>query len=226
LRVMGGVPPLPRATSGVSTPIAASATVPPDALRHRSVHRLASSRPSPRVDRTSFRTSRPSCRSSRRFDRFSGKRSDAGGFRASVSTRIRSVHRSLADESARKPMRRCLHEVHPPRAFSPGVLASRFGRARSPSTYGSFDVSNGLCLRVLRIAGVGSPLSGPPARPGFFTVRLSRIRSDRRGGRAHGFASWTVRVACGAVQDEPPRIRSGRGGTSTRTRRPWVNGCC
>jgi hypothetical protein len=93
LRVMGGVPPLPRATSGVLTPIAASTTVPPDALRRRSVHRLPSSRPSPRVDRASFRTPRPSCRSSRRFERFSGKRSDVGGFRALVSTRMRSVHR-------------------------------------------------------------------------------------------------------------------------------------
>jgi len=189
LRMMGGVPPLPRATSGVLTPIAASATVPPDALRHRSVHRLPSSRRSLRVDRTSFRTSRPSCRSSRRFDRFSGKRSDAGGYRALISTRIRSVHRSVADESANDAMRRCLHEVHPPRALSPGVLASHFGRARSPFTSGSVDVSTNLRLRVLRIAGVGSPLSGPPARPGFFTLRPSRTRSDRRGGRAHVFAS-------------------------------------
>jgi len=62
--------------------------------------------------------------------------------------------------------------------------------ARAPrSRAGSFDVSTDLRLRVLRIAGVGSPLSGPPARPGFFTLRPSRIRSDRRGGRAHGFAS-------------------------------------
>jgi hypothetical protein len=57
LRVMGGVPPLPRATSGVFTPIAALITVPPDVLRRRSVHRLASSRRSPRVDRTPFRAS-------------------------------------------------------------------------------------------------------------------------------------------------------------------------
>jgi hypothetical protein len=118
-----------------------------------------------------------------------------------------------ADESARLPMRRCLHEVLPPRAFSPGVLASRFGRARSPFTFESFDVSTGSCHRVLRIAGVGSPLSGPPARPGFFTVRPSRIRSDRRGGRAHGFASRSCALhaarsamsplASGPVEREP-----------------------
>jgi len=161
LRVMGGVPPLPRATSGVLTPIAASTTVPPDALRHRSVHRLASSRPSPHVDRTSFRTSRPSCRSSRRFDRFSGKQSDAGGFRALVSTRIRSVHRSVADESANDTMRRCLHEVHPPRALSPGVLASHFGSCALPvhvRTGRRLDrfASSGLADRRGRFAPLGA----------------------------------------------------------------------
>jgi len=39
-----------------------------------------------------------------------------------------------ADESAKVPVRRCLHEVVPPRAFTPGVLASCFGHTRSPST--------------------------------------------------------------------------------------------
>lgn len=119
-RMMEGVPPLPRATSGVSTPIAALTTVPPDALRHRSVHRLASSRPSPRVDRTSFRTSRPSCRSWRRFDRFSGKRSDAGDFRALFSTRMRSVHRA-----AHGRIREHLDASLPPRGSPPSSSLPR-----------------------------------------------------------------------------------------------------
>jgi hypothetical protein len=120
LRVMGGVPPLPRATSGVLTPIAASATVPPDALRRRSVHRLASSRRSPRVDRTSFRTSLPSCRSSRRFDRFSGKRSDAGDFRALISTRMRSGHRT-----AHGRIRERTDASLPPRGSPPSSVLPR-----------------------------------------------------------------------------------------------------
>lgn len=211
---------------GFRPPSRRSTTVPPDALRRRSVRRLASSRPSPRTARASFRTPRPSCRSSRRFDRFSGKRSDAGGFRALISARIRSVHRSACGRIRGRSVRRCLHEVVPPRAFSPGVLASRFGRARSPFTFESFDVSTGSCHRVLRIAGVGSPLSGPPARPGSFTLRPSRIRSDRGWGLTHGFVSRIARVASGTIHDEPPRVRSGRGRASTRTRRPSVNGCC
>jgi hypothetical protein len=62
-------PPGPAAcrVRGLGTPIAASTTVPADALRRRSVHRLTPSRPSPRVDRTSFRRSLPSWRCSRRF---------------------------------------------------------------------------------------------------------------------------------------------------------------
>jgi hypothetical protein len=94
IRTVGGLPALPRAASGVSTPIAAYTTVPPGALRRRSVHRLHSSRPSPRDERTPSRTSRPSWRSSRRFVRFSGKHTGAGDFRALISARIRSVHRT------------------------------------------------------------------------------------------------------------------------------------
>jgi hypothetical protein len=123
-RVSRGFPTLSRAASGVLTPIATYTTVPPGALRHRSVHRLHSSRRSPRDERTSSRTSRPSWRSSRRFGRFSGKRSDAGDFRASFSARIRSVHRTRhgvnrAETDASMPPRVCPpSSVLPPR---PGV---------------------------------------------------------------------------------------------------------
>jgi hypothetical protein len=62
-----GLPAPRRAASGVSTPIAASTTVPPGALRHRSVPRLPPARRSPRADRDSFRSPLPSWRCSRRF---------------------------------------------------------------------------------------------------------------------------------------------------------------
>jgi hypothetical protein len=52
---------------GLSTPLAASTTIPPDALRRRSARRLAPSRPSPRADRSPSRGSLPSWRCSRRF---------------------------------------------------------------------------------------------------------------------------------------------------------------
>jgi hypothetical protein len=52
---------------GLVTPIAASTTVPPDAFRRRSVHRLAPARRSPRADRGPSRSPRPSWRCSRRI---------------------------------------------------------------------------------------------------------------------------------------------------------------
>ncbi len=93
----------------------------------------------------------------------------SGRMRATSGRRSRREYVRSAG-STRDPARRCLHEVHPPRAFAPCVLASRFGRARSPFTFGSVDVSTGPRRRVLRIEGIGSPLSGPPARSGFLTL--------------------------------------------------------
>jgi hypothetical protein len=201
IRMMGGVPPLPRATSGVSTPIAASATVPPDALRRRSVRRLPSSRPSPRVDRTSFRTSLPSCRSSRRFDRFSGKRSGAGDFRALISTRIRSVHRIARGRIRERP-----DASLPPRGSPPSsVLPRRPGVAlwsRALPAFGRIgrrldrSASSGLADRRGRFAPLGATGSSGvrhlatvagsfrPVRGASSWFRLAnRARCMRRGPR-------------------------------------------
>lgn len=119
-RTVGEVPPLPRAACGVSTPIATYTTVPPAALRRWSVLRLASSRPSPRAGRTSSRTPRPSWRSSRRFARFSGKHADTGDFRASISARIRSVHRTPRGRIHERP-----DASLPPRGSPPSSVLPR-----------------------------------------------------------------------------------------------------
>jgi hypothetical protein len=161
IRLMRGVPPLPRATSGVSTPIAAFTTVPPDTLRHRSVHRLASSRRSPRVDPTSSRTSMPSWRSARRFERFSGKRSDAGDFRALVSARIRSVHPIPRGRIPERP-----GASMPPRGSPPSSIRPRRPGvalwSRALPVHGSIgrrldrSASSGLADRLDRFAPLGA----------------------------------------------------------------------
>jgi len=175
LRVMGGVPPLPRATSGVFTPIAATTTVPPDALRRRSVHRLLSSRRSPRVDRTSFRTSRPSCRSSRRFDRFSGKPSDARRLqgvdldakafgppgRARTNPR---TNRCVAASTRFTPLERS-----PPASWRRALVA------RAPRSRSDRSTSRPICV----YGSCGSPGSVRPSR-GHRLVRGSSP-CDRRG---------------------------------------------
>jgi hypothetical protein len=65
--------------------------------------------------------------------------------------------------------------------------------------------------RVFGHGGIGWSLSGLPALLGFLTLRPSRRRGVRRGGRAHGFASRLGRVASGPNRSLPPRERTDRG---------------
>jgi hypothetical protein len=189
-----------RRVRGLGTPIAASTTVPADAFRRRSVHRLHPSRRSPRVDRAASRRPLPSWRCSRRFASLPGERADAVGFRASIPARIRTVRRIPKD-----PTRRCLLGLCPSEHSPPPTWGPAFHRGASPHTHAWCDVQSHLRPRVLRCGRVGWPLSGLPALMGFLTLRPSRTRSGRRAGRAHGFASRLARVAGGANRSEPRR---------------------
>lgn len=124
-------PPGPAAcrVRGLSTPSAASTTVPPDALRRRSVHRLHPPRPSPRVDRAASRRPLPSWRCSRRFASPPGERADAVDFRASIPARIRTDHRIPKD-----PARRCLLGLRPPERSPPPTWGPALDRGASPRT--------------------------------------------------------------------------------------------
>ena len=96
--------------------------------------------------------------------------------------------------------------------FSLSPLRTRFGFARDPLTrrFGSTS-------RSVRVSGCcgGARSAGPPRGCrlswALLTLRRLRLRCDRVGGRAHGFASRRARVAGGARLSVPPRRRSGGG---------------
>ena len=100
--------------------------------------------------------------------------------------RARSVRRALAG-----PTRRCLPGLLPFRAFSPSVLASAsWIRARSPITRWAGLTSRPAC--VSRSSGAeGSACPSRGCRLSWDSSPCNRhgITEDRRGGRAHGFAS-------------------------------------
>jgi len=202
---------------GFVTPIAASTTVPPDAFRRRSVHRLHPSRPSPRVDRSPSRSSLPSWRCSRRFASPPGGRADAIDFRASIPARIRSGSRVPKDA-----VRRCLLGVHPPERSPPAAWARLWFAGPPLARIRWRVVTYHRRHRVLRHAGVGWPVSGLPALVGLLTFRPSRRRSDRRAGRAHGFAS-RLASSC-TTRTDPCPVAYGPAGAEapTRRRRPSV----
>ena len=89
------------------------------------------------------------------------------------------------------PTRRCLPGVVPFRAFSPSVLASAsWIRARSPITRWAGLTSRPAC--VSRSSGAeGSACPSRGCRLSWDSSPCNRhgITEDRRGGRAHGFAS-------------------------------------
>jgi hypothetical protein len=196
-------PPGPAAcrVRGLGTPIAASTTVPADALRRRSVHRLPPSRRSPRVDRTASRRPLPSWRCSRRFA--SPPRGACGrGRLQGLDPGANSCWPPDPEgPDASMPSRGCTLQSTLP--LRPVRLLWVAGHP--PSRVGWCDVRSHLRLGVLRRGRVGWPLSGLPALRGFSTLRPSRRRSGRRAGRAHGFASRLARVAGGANRSEPRR---------------------
>lgn len=136
-----------------------------------------------------------------------GERANAVDFRALLPMRARSVRPVPKDAT-----RRCLPGIHPSRAFSLSLLRTRFEITRDPlarrvgSTSRSVRVT-GSCGRA-RLAG---PSRGCRLSWALLTFRRLRLRCDRFGGRAHGFASRRARVAGGARLSMPPRRRSGRG---------------
>jgi hypothetical protein len=200
-------PPGPAAcrVRGLGTPIAASTVVPPDALRRRSVPRLRPSRPSPRADRTAFRRPLPSWRCSRRFaspPRGACGRGRLQGFDPGANACCHRVPKDAA--------RRCLLGLRPPERSPLPARTRLWFAGSSPRTRWAVVRLVPPASRGLQRGRVGWPLSGLPALVGFFTLRPSRKRSDRRAGRAYGFASRLARVAGGANRSEPRRKRPGR----------------
>jgi hypothetical protein len=123
-------PPGPAAcrVRGLSTPSAASTTVPPDALRRRSVHRLHPPRPSPRVDRAASRRPLPSWRCSRRFaspPRGACGRGRLQGFDPGAN--------SYGPPDPEGPGASLPSWASPSRALTPSGLGPRFGSRSLPS---------------------------------------------------------------------------------------------
>jgi hypothetical protein len=185
---------------GLGTSIATSTPIPAGAFRHRSVRGLHPSRPSPRADGYPFRDPCPRAVLPVDSPRPHGERADESGFRASCPARAR------ADSDPRRdPNRRCLPGFLPSRAFPPPVPAFRFRSRSLPShAFERRDVHIRLRHRVFGYGGIGWSLSGLPALLGSVTLRPSRRRCARRGGRAHGFASRLGRVASGPNRSMPP----------------------
>jgi hypothetical protein len=87
-------------------------------------------------------------------------------------------------------------------------------RARSPSTRWAGLTSRPACVsRSSGAGGLASPLSGSPALLGFRTLRLSRHRCGRRGGRAYDLAAPLARLHSRGWSSTSPRC--------TTRPRPW-----
>ena len=207
---------------GLSTPIAASTTIPPDALRRRSVHRLHPTRLSPRTERVPSREPRPSWRCSRRFaslprgacgrGRLQGFDPGASSFCHSGPRRVRRADAFLGFSPP---------ERSPPSSWAPLSVA-----ALPLARIGGVDVPVRLRHRVLRSERVGIVPLGTAGSPGVLSPcdRRGTTRVETEGGRMvspHGSgALQTTRTDLSPLVDRPDRsFRSGR------RRRPSVNGC-
>jgi len=169
---------------GFRTPLAASTTIPPGALRHRSVHRLPPARRSPRADRDSSRSPLPSWRCSRRFASPPWGACGRGRLQGFVPGANSCWPPRPEGRGASMPS-----WGSPFRAFPPGCLEPHVGLQGLPSHASTALRWGRTASQGLAAARVGWPLSGLPALLGFLTSRPSRRRSDRTAGRAHGFAS-------------------------------------
>jgi len=165
-------PPGPAAcrVRGLATPCAASTTVPPDALRRRSVRRLHPPRPSPRVDRASSRRPLPSWRCSRRFA--------SPPWGACGRGRLQGLDpgaNAFGPPGPEGPDASLPSWASPSRAFPPSVLGRRFSSRSLPS-----HALGGLASRPTCVSGsCGTEGSVGPSRG----YRLSWVSSpcDRRG---------------------------------------------
>jgi hypothetical protein len=191
---------------GLGTSFAASTAVPLDALRRRSVHGLHPSRPSPRADGCRSRGPCPPV-----VPRVGSPRPHGGGrTRAPSGLRSRSRARAAAGPpkgpgASMPSWASPVQSVPSPRPGVPLWIAEPpLARVRRR------DVHVRRRQRVFGYGGIGWSLSGLPALLGFLTLRPSRRRSVRHGGRAHGFASRSGRVASGPNRSVPPRERTSR----------------
>jgi len=189
---------------GLGTPLAASTTIPPDALRRRSVHRLPPPRRSPRTDRDSSRSPLPSWRCSRRFA--------SPPWGACGRGRLQGVDPG-ADTCC--PPHPCGCGASWPswgssfRAFPPLVLKPDFGSWGLPSHARRRYVSAGCVTGSCGAKGSAGPSRG---------CRLSwgSPPRDRRGVVPTGLRSGLMdsphdsSAACGASRSKPRQVRPSR----------------
>jgi hypothetical protein len=166
---------------GLGTPIAASTTIPPDALRRRSVRRLHPSRPSPRTERVPSREPRPSWRCSRRFaspPRGACGRGRLQGFDPGASSFCHSGPRRVRRADA-------FLGFTPPERSPPSSWAPLWFAAPPLTRIDGVDVPVRLRHRVLRSERVGIVPLGTAGSPGVLSPcdRRGTTRVETEGGR-------------------------------------------
>ncbi len=189
---------------GFVTPITASTTAPPDALRRRSVHRLHPSRRSPRADRDSSRSPLPSWRCSRLVA--------SPPWGACGRGRLQGVDPGADSFWPPHPCgsgASCLPGVHPTERSPPPSWSPTLVRGALPSHARRRYVCAGCVTGSCGAAGSVGPSRG---------YRLSWDSSpcDRRGvvptGPRGGFmvSPHGSSAACGSSRSKPRRVRPGR----------------